>query len=299
MELRHLRYFIAVAEQLNFSRAAEHLQTAQPSLSQQIRQLEDEVGVEFFDRSKRQIVLTPAGADFLIAARALIAQLDLAVANAREVGRGVRGELRIAYTMSAMISTLPEAIRAYRADHDDVRISLRALAPAEIFGALQRRETDIGVILTNPSAAVASEIEARQIDSLTIGVAIPIGHALAGRGTIAIEEIGAETLILYERTLAGMYDFAMQLCRERGFVPARIVEADRVETILGLVAAGEGVSIVPRAYESLGFRGVAYLALRPSPAPFAVVVMRNKKTQSVLAREFAATCVRLARANGT
>ncbi len=291
MELRHLRYFIAVAEHLNFSRAAEQLQTAQPSLSQQIRALEDEIGVELFDREKkRRIALTPAGREFLSAARAIVAELELGVANAREIGRGLRGELRIAYTMSAMISTLPESIRAYRAGHGDVRISLRAMAPSAILDALVRREADIGVILANPGTAIAPELEARRIDSLRIGVVVPIGHPLAVRRTIAIEEIGAETLILYERTLAGMYDFTMELCRERGFIPARIVEADRVETILGLVAAGEGVSLVPRAYESLGFRGVAYLGLRPNPAPFAVLVIRNTEAKSILAKEFAVTC---------
>jgi DNA-binding transcriptional LysR family regulator len=295
MEMRHLRYFIAVAEQLNFSRAAEQLQTAQPSLSQQIRQLEDEVGVEFFDRSKRQIALTPAGEEFLIAARALVAQLELAIANVRELGRGVRGELRVGYTMSAMISALPEAIRAYRAGHDQVRLTLRAMAPLEIFDAVLRREVDVGVILTNPTTAVSPEIDVRQIDTMRVSAVVPIDHPLARKRSIAVEEIGSETLILYDRVLAGLYDFAMQICRERGFVPARIVEADRVETILGLVAAGEGVSLVPRAYESLGFRGVAYLALRPNPDPFAVVVVRNKKTQSKLATEFAATCARIAR----
>jgi DNA-binding transcriptional LysR family regulator len=294
LELRHIRYFIAVAEELNFSRAASRLETAQPSLSQQIRQLEDEIGVELFDRTRRQIELTPAGEEFLPEARAIVAQLELATANAREVGRGLRGELRIVYTASAMMSGLPAAIRAYRLGHPEVRISLRAMSLPAVVNALRTRDADVGVALAQRDLSKDGDLVVRSIASVEVMMVVPEGHRLARRSAIAIEEIGQERLILFARQLADIYDVTLRLCRERGFVPSAIQEVDRVETVLGLVAAAEGVSIIPRVYESLGFRGIAYLALNPSTVPFTFVVAKNAAVTSVLANEFADACSRIA-----
>lgn len=293
LEFRHLRYFIAVAEALNFSRAAEALGTAQPSLSQQIRALEREIGVELFARGKRRIELTAAGKEFLIDARRLVAGLGEAVAHAREAGRGMRGELRVGYTASAMMSSLPAAIRAYRADRPDVRIALRSLEPGLILDALRRRELDVGVLLEQRDRSRLAEIDVRRIGSLALAAVVPEGHRLAHRRAIALEEIGREPLIVFSRRLGDIHEVVLALCRERGFVPARIEEADRVEAILGLVAAGEGVSVVPRVYETLGFRGVAFTALRPAPQPFAMVVARRSGAQSELAAAFATVCERI------
>ena len=292
IEFRHLRYFIAVAEHLNFSRAAEALGTAQPSLSQQIRRLEDEVGVELFARDKRQIALTPAGEEFLSEARDLVAQLDSAVGHAREAERGLRGELRIAYTPTAMLCTLPATIREYRNGHPNVRISLDAMPPSAIFDALRKGEVDAGVLLEQGDGVSQPGIEVRRIGTLQTGVAVPASHRLAGRRSIRIEEIGSDTLILYARRLAGVYDAALALCRERGFTPAKIEEADRVESLLGLVAAGEGVTIGPRIYETMQFPGVRHLAITPAPKPFSMIVARNSEIRSTLVREFVATCER-------
>jgi DNA-binding transcriptional LysR family regulator len=290
LELRHIRYFIAVAEELNFSRAASRLETAQPSLSQQIRHLEDEIGVELFDRTRRQIELTPAGEEFLSQGRAIVAQLELATARAREVGRGLRGELRVVYTASAMMSRLPAAIRAYRVGHPDVRINLRAMSLPAVVNALRTRDADVGVALAQRDLSEDGDLVVRSIASVEVMMVVPEGHRLARRTAIAIEEIGEERLILFARHLADLYDVTLRLCRERGFVPSAIQEVDRVETILGLVAAGEGVSIIPGVYESLGFRGIAYLALNPSPVPFTFIVAKNAAVTSALANDFAAAC---------
>ncbi len=290
IELRHLRYFIAVAEQRSFSRAAAALDTAQPSLSQQIRALEDEIGVELFSREKRQIALTTAGEAFLVEARALVAQLDVAVTYAREAGRGLRGELRIGYTPSAMMSTLPSAIRAFRIGHPDVRLRLRAMPINALIDALRAHEIDSAAFLAQPDVRRFAEIDARRIGSLAVGGVVPSGHRLARRRSFAIEDIGTDTLILYARDIGDVYDVVMAQCRERDFVPARIEEVDRVETILGLVAAGEGISIVPRVYETLAFRGVVFRPLRPAPDPFAMLVARGRDARSELAAAFIATC---------
>lgn len=294
MELRHLRYFIAVATELNFSRAAEALATAQPSLSQQIRQLEREIGFDLFDRTGRRIALTAAGVAFLAEARALVAQLETAVARTREAGRGMRGELRIAYTVSAMMAALPAAIRAYRAEHPDVRITLRAVAPFELAGILERRECDVGVLLAHADFGRVMNLDARRIGTFPMCAVFSEAHPLAKRRSIAVGEIGTATLVSFNRRRADFYDAIDAYCRAHEFVPARIEEVDRFEEILGLVAAGEGVSIVPRLYEQFRFPGLAYVALRPAPAPFALLAARSKGRRSVLSTEFFATCERLA-----
>lgn len=291
MELRHLRYFIAVAENLSFSRAAEALDTAQPSLSQQIRHLEDEIGVELFRREKRQIALTPAGDAFLIEARAVVAQLDTAVTHAREAGRGLRGELRIGYTFSAMMWTLPAAIRSFRRDHPNVRLVLRVSGQGELHDALRRHEIDSAMFLAQPDLRRFADVNARAIGTLDIGAVVPAGHRLAARASFAIEEIEDETLILYARSAGDLYDHVIAQCRDHGFTPARIEETDRVETILGLVAAGEGISVVPNVYETLGFRDIVYRKLSPALEPFVMVVANGRSSRADLASAFTECCI--------
>jgi DNA-binding transcriptional LysR family regulator len=295
VELRHLRYFIAVAERLSFSRAAEDLATAQPSLSQQIRQLEADVGVELFEREKRQIALTAAGRELLGDARAIVASVSDAVARARETARGVRGELRIGYATSAMVSTLPSVIHEYRQLQPDVRITLRAMGPIAILAALEAREVDVGVFVADASVRSGPAIVARRVGSLALALAVPTGHPLARRRTVSVRALEAEHLIAYARGLTDMYDTAIGIFRDRGVEPARIVEVDRMETLLGLVAAGEGVAIVPRVYETLGFGGVRYLALSPVAPALAIIAASPRQGRSPLARDFVDLCERLGR----
>jgi LysR family transcriptional regulator, benzoate and cis,cis-muconate-responsive activator of ben and cat genes len=205
----------------------------------------------------------------------------------------------LAYTLSAMMTTLPAAIRAYRVGHPNVRITLRAMVPTELSSALREGTTDAGVFLDRSDLHSSPQVVVRRLGSLPIGTMLPHGHRLARRAAIAIEEIGDETLILYARDLAAFYDVVLTLCRERGFTPARIEQVDRMETIAGLVAAGEGVSIVPRLYETLRFPGVAYTALTPEPEPFAIVVARSTTANSVLAEGFVEACERLAKTTGS
>jgi len=278
---------------LNFSRAAASLATAQPSLSQQIRQLEREIGFDLFDRAGRRIALTAAGSAFLAEARVIVAQVETAVTHTREAGRGMRGELRIAYTVSAMMAALPAAIRDYRAEHPGVRITLRAVAPFELASVLDRRECDVGVLLAHADFGRVMGLDARRLGTFPMCAVLSETHPLAGRRSIAIGDIGTATLVSFNRRRADFFDAIEAYCRAHEFVPARIEEVDRFEEILGLVAAGEGVAIVPRLYEQFRFPGLAYVALRPAPAPFALLVARSKGRRSLLASEFVATCERL------
>jgi len=296
VEFRHLRYFIAVAEHLNFSRAAEHLRTAQPSLSQQIRQLERELGVELFDRDKRRIVLTAAGSAFLDEARAIVLRVNGAVELARETARGRRGELRIAYAVSAMLSTLPATIREYRLAHPDVRMKLAVMAPADVLTALRLREADAAVYVANDTLPHNPDVQTWRIGAVTMAVVLPARHPLAERRAISADALANETLIAVSRHLTDMYDIVMGTLRERGVTPARVEEVDRVETLLGLVAAGEGIAIIPRVYETLRFSGLRYVALRPAPKPLAIIVASARHGRSPLARDFVELCERRSRA---
>jgi DNA-binding transcriptional LysR family regulator len=293
LELRHIRYFLAVADALNVSRAAEALGTAQPSLSQQIRQLEAEIGTPLFARTNRRMTLTPAGTAFATEARAIVAGVETAVEHAREAARGVRGELRVVYTFTAMVAALPAAIRAFRGAFPNVRITLQSAAAADLSDVLLGREADVAVYLSPRGVDRHEGLETRRLGSFPIGVVLPEGHRLAAKRSVAIEEFGTETLLLWPRRLSDIYDAVLVYARERGFTPARIEEIDRVEAVLGLVAAGEGVSIIPRAYEALGFRGVTYRPLSPALAPFTMVVARRADAGSRMITAFAETIARV------
>jgi DNA-binding transcriptional LysR family regulator len=141
----------------------------------------------------------------------------------------------------------------------------------------------------------SAEFIRRTIATVGLGAVVPAGHPLAARRTFAIEEIGAETLILYGRDAGDVYDVVLAQCRERNFIPAHIEEINRVETILGLVAAGQGISVVPQVYETIGFPGVAYRRLAPPPEPFELVVAQSADARSPLADAFSETCERATR----
>jgi len=192
------------------------------------------------------------------------------------------------------MSTLPAAIRAYRADQPNVRITLRATDPAELLPLLRRHDVDVGVFLAVRDLSRASDIDARPIATIELEAIVATGHPLAHRASIRVDELAGATFIVYDRRIADIYDAVVSYCRQQGFTPARLEEVDRVETILGLVAAGEGVAIVPQVYRSLRFGGLAYVPLTPAPDAFTLVVARLQGAPAELTSPFVDTCERLA-----
>lgn len=256
MELRHLRYFVAVAEELHFGRAAERLHMAQPPLSQQIRKLEDELGVQLFQRTQRRVQLTEAGQIFLQGARQMLAQAEQTVAAARRAGRGEIGSLTVGFVGSASYEILPAIMRRFHAWLPDVELILRELTTAQQVRALHEQRIQVG-ILRPPVASAGLAIKTFLKESLMI--ALPENHPLAGLPRIALSKLASERFIVFPRRLGpGLYQQIIDLCQQAGFSPQIAQEAIQMQTILGLVASGVGVALIPASAQPLRSDGVVY-----------------------------------------
>lgn len=257
MELRHLRYFIAVAEELHFTKAAERLHIAQPPLSQQIQQLEAELGVKLFERkTKRQVQLTEAGKVFLQEAYQLLVQLETAVALTQKTGRGETGQLRIGFTSLVIYDLLPLILRQFREQFLEVELVLLELTTSKQEQAL--RDSLIHVGFAHPPLE-DDTLSYKCIHSETLVVALSSTHSLAEKEHICVQSLLSEPLIMFPRYLApGLYDRIMSLFQQRNFKPNITQEAIQMQTIIGLVSAGMGVAITPSSLQNLQRSGVVY-----------------------------------------
>ena len=263
MELRHLRYFRAVAEELHFGRAAERLHIAQPPLSQQIQQLERELEVSLLTRSTRRVELTAAGEAYLKRAVAVLDMVDDAGQQARRIALGAEGHLTIGCVGSATYSVLPHLVRALRDELPDVEIGIRGemLAPAQL-DALLAGDIDIA-LLRPPVDDERVRQETLRRDRLI--VALPTAHPLARHDAVHIGELRGEDLIAHVgqgRSVMG--GLLAAVCADAGFVPRIRHEVSETSTLVTLVAAGLGVAVVPAPTADLDIAGVAYRPLEPS-----------------------------------
>ena len=224
IELRHLRYFIAVAEELHFGRAADRLHMAQPPLSQQIRQLEAELGFQLFHRTKRSVELTEAGQVFLKDCRKIFRQLDQAVRTGQQASRGELGQLAIAFVSSAAYNILPPILQAFRAAMPQVRLELHELTTDQQVRWMQDGRIDVGF--------VRPPVEDEQLQLMTIFreplvVALPIAHPLAEQPQVSLAALASEPFILFPRPLApGLYDQIISLCQQAEFSPTVVAGSD-------------------------------------------------------------------------
>ncbi|HEX2702429.1 MAG TPA: LysR substrate-binding domain-containing protein [Solirubrobacteraceae bacterium] len=269
MELRHLRYFVAVAEELHFHRAAERLHISQPPLSQQIRALEAELGVALFERNRRRVELTPAGTSFLADARAILEATQHATDRARRVAAGELGSLSVGFVGSATFSpVLPAILRDFRSRFPDVGLSLRELQTAEQLAALTAGRLDVGVI-RGPLAASELDpgLELVVIQREQLVVALPETHPLAGGLRVRAADLRGETLVILRRHEApGLFASLNTVLAIVGGVPEDVLEVAEMQTILALVASGIGISLVPASVGDSERIGVAFRPLAdPSP----------------------------------
>jgi len=283
IELRHLRYFVAVAEELHFTRAAQRLHVSQPPLSQQIKWLEARLGTPLFERTQRRVALTAAGAAMLPEARAALAQVEVALRAAQRAARGETGRLRIGFVPTADFTDFPKRIRSFRAANPDVEVDLHTLYSGELADAIRANRIDAG-LLRQPfdSTGLATEVYLRE----GLVAALPKRHPLARRRSIRIRDLAGEPWILFPRsTSPGFYDLLIAHGRRGGSEPRIAYESETLQTTLGMIAAGAGVSLMPESVRSLERRGVVYRPIDgPCPVVELVLAWREADPSPVLAR---------------
>lgn len=259
VELRHLRYFVTVAEELHFSRAAEKLRMAQPPLSQQIRQLERTLGVRLFERDHHTVTLTNAGQVFLKDARAILEQMERAIVRVQDAQQGLTGHLEIGFIRgtSAVDAIIPDILQTYRQRFPDVQVRLREMLPQDQVQALQERKIKVGFLARTQE--LPGTLAAESIQRIPFVAVFPEQHYLASQPAIALEDLANEPFIFCHRQASSfLYDRIIQLC---GFSPHIIQEISDLRMLLGLVAANMGISVVPASAATLRNRGVVYRPL--------------------------------------
>lgn len=287
MDLRQLRYFVTVAEELHFGRAAGRLSMTQPPLSQQIQALEEEIGARLLERTNRRVELTEAGRRFLDEARQVLAQVDKAVQIARRAHRGELGELKVGFTSSSpFTSTIPRSIHAFRQAYPDVHLELTEGSSVETVRALQEDRVQVGVIrpLNLPDNLLAVELFREPLVAV-----LRADHPLAAGSEEGIHftALAEEPFVFFPRTFGtGLYDQMLALARDAGFTPRVSQEASEAMTIIGLVSAGLGVSVLPASFRRTRVDGVVYRTLLDPGATTAVWLVRRRDERSPLARSF-------------
>ena len=257
MELRHLRYFVAVGEALSFGRAAERLHISQPPLSRQIRALEEELGAVLFSRTRRSVRLSAAGAALLPEARRLLRDADALRAGARQIASGQVGTLALGFISVAAYNLLPELAPEFRRRHPGIRLALQEATSDVQLAALRQGELDVGLVLP-PVDAPGLDYAPLLHDTLV--AALPAGRG--GKGPIALASLRDEPFILFPRKVGtSLYDQIVGACQRAGFSPRVEQEAIQMQTIVSLVAAGMGVALVPASLVNLRRTGVVYRPL--------------------------------------
>ncbi|AXK38941.1 LysR family transcriptional regulator [Crenobacter cavernae] len=284
MDLRQLRYFVAVAETLHFGRAAERLGITQPPLSQQIRALEASIGARLFNRTNRRVELTDAGRLFLGDAREVLARLDAAAEQAARTHRGDVGELKIGFTVSAPFTPVfSRTLYAYRQSHPGVALALSEMRTFEQIDALIERRLHVGVIRP---AALPEPLECIELMREPMVIALHADHPLAhGDGPVSLSAFAGDDFVLFPRSI-GLYDQVVALCRGAGFAPRIAQEAREASTQVALVAAGFGVAIMPALQQRIQVEHVVYRTLADENARSAVWLVYRSDAQTAPLRAF-------------
>jgi len=260
IELRHLRYFIAVAEELHFGHAAARLNISQPPLSQQIQILEQQVGARLLARTNRSVSLTPAGRQFLADSRQILNQVDEAAARALRLHQGETGELRIGFTSSApFITAVSDTLSSFRQRYPDVHIQTREINTREQIAPLNEGTLDLGLMRNTPlPETLAWEVILRE----PLLAMIPRTHPLATRTAVSLHELAQEPFVFFDPHVGtGLYDDILSLMRRYQLTPRIAQEVGEAMTIIGLVAAGLGVSILPASFHRVQLSEMCWIPI--------------------------------------
>ncbi|AMV44458.1 LysR family transcriptional regulator [Paraburkholderia caribensis] len=277
MELRQLRYFVAVAEERNFTRAAERLNMTQPPLSRQIQQIENMVGLALFERGARPLKLTEAGRVFYAQARRLLEESDELLPLTRRLAQ-LAERIVIGFVPSTLYGPLPDVIRAFREAAPLIQISLIEMFTIEQLSALKGGRIDVGFgRLRFDESQLAREVLVEE----PLIAALPTGHALADIAQLTLDALSKETLIIYPSTPRPSYaDQQLSAFRDHAVEPAAVHEVRELQTALGLVAAQVGVCLVPESVRGLRARGVTYRSIQETNVSSPIIMSRRLQDQS-------------------
>ncbi len=292
MELRHLRYFVAVAEEQNVTRAAGRLHVSQPPLSRQIRDLEEELGVALFVRSAKSVRLTEAGKVFLHEARAALRRVDEAVQAAKAVADGRRGEIHVGYSPSLAVEILPTTLRLFQEAHPGVRVQLHDLATQEMLRGLRDGALHVAFLL-QLSANVMADFAFDELRRYAVCLAVHPAHRLARVRRVGLEQIAAERLLAF--ALADFPEYHAWLAAlfaPLGRPPQIVEEHDSSTSLIAAVEAGRGAALVSESLDCLAGPRLKIRRLSPPPAPLVVGIARRKQNDSALTAGFIAAAKR-------
>ena len=263
MELRHLRYFVAVAEELSFTKAAQKLRLAQPSLTRQVRNLEDELGVRLLDRSNNKVSLTEEGRLFLFDSKKLLAMCAESVAAVQRLNRGESSQLNIGYVANIHYGLLPATLGAFRKLCPGVALNLFDMTSAEQFQALDGRKIDLGFVGLPPVLS-GHDLLSERVANDTILVALPARHPLAKKPKVKLADLASQFFIgMSAKTHPGAREWLLQTCQNAGFAAKILQEADTEPTAIKFVADGLGVAFLPEQITGLPHDGVVFRPLSP------------------------------------
>jgi len=295
LELRHFRYFLAVADTLHFGQAAERLGMSQPPLSQQIRQLEQLLGAQLFVRSHRRVQLTEAGERLQQRTRSILQQIDAAVDEVQRVQRGEVGELHIGLTRATpLVPQIPQAIFGYRERYPHVRLQLREMNTLQQIDALLEKRLDVGIIRRR---TLPQELVARTLFTDPLALVLHRAHpALRGRdpatAVLALAQFAHEPFVGFHRSVgAGIHDQMIALCAAAGFTPRIVQEAGEASTLISLAAAGLGAAILPASCDHIQVEGACFVALADRGAHSEVQLAWRAEGVTPLVRNFTALLI--------
>lgn len=284
MKLQSFEYFVAIAEELHFGKAAARLQITQPALSRQLQNLEAELGVQLIMRTKRTVELTEAGATFLSETRKALQQIDTAVQVAQRVARGEVGSLRIAFTASAMHTVLPDILKQFCDLYPQVQLTMNEICTIEQVQALTNDAVDVGFL--HPPIN-APQLELHPLPGESLVVALPQQHPLAQKKQIPFQALANESFILHPRYEGPvLYDQILSLCRNAKFEPNVVHEEVKNQTRIGLVAAGMGITFVPKSLQASGISGITYRELVPNAPQLQLALAWRKISSSSVVDRF-------------
>lgn len=284
IEVRHLRYFIAVAEELHFGRAALRLHIAQPPLSQQIRRLEEMLGHALFLRTSREVRLTAAGEELLERARHTLRKMEADVSAVKKIGRGEAGTLTVGFVGSAMLTALPKMLGRYRRRYPQVDLQLRELYTAGLIDALLNGTLDVG-FMRDAGAVDGLRVETLLAEPFV--VVLPQKHPLAEQKTVAVKSLQHEPFVLFARSYGSVaWKKTIDVCEAHGFTPRVVQEAPQWLTIMTLVGAGLGVTIAPECVKQLSVPDTVCRKLRPQADLTQLELACRVNESRPIAREF-------------